>query len=103
MHHFKVWAPLVNSLSVQADGRSFPMSGPDHDGWWGFAVESAAHGTDYGFLIDKDPKTYPDPRSRSQPGGVHALSRVYDQSEFRWTDQGFNAPPLASASFFELH
>ena len=103
MHHFKVWAPLANFLSVQADGKSFPMSGPDDDGWWGVAVESATHGTDYGFLIDKDPKTYPDPRSQSQPGGVHALSRVYDQSEFRWTDQGFNAPPLASAVIYELH
>ena len=103
MHLFKVWAPLATSLSLQFNGKPHPMSGPDDEGWWNLAVEVAGHGTDYGFLIDKDSNVVPDPRSLWQPHGVHNLSRVYDQCAFRWSDQGFNAPPLASAIIYELH
>ena len=103
MHLFKVWAPLAASISVQVDGKAYPMSGPADDGWWNLVVESAGHGTDYGFLIDKDSTVVPDPRSLWQPYGVHGLSRVYDQGAFRWSDQGFQAPPLASAIIYELH
>jgi maltooligosyltrehalose trehalohydrolase len=103
MHRFKVWAPLANSLSVQADGKPSPMSGPDDEGWWSAEVESSDHGTDYGFLINEDKKPYPDPRSQWQPNGVHALSRVYKQDAFRWTDEAFNARPLSSAIVYELH
>jgi maltooligosyltrehalose trehalohydrolase len=103
MHRFKVWAPLANSLSVQADGKPHPMSGPDDEGWWCAEMESASHGTDYGFLINKGEKPYPDPRSQWQPNGVHALSRVYDQGAFRWSDEAFNVRPLSSAIIYELH
>ena len=103
MHEFKVWAPLAHSISVQADDRPFPMSGPDDNDWWSVDVDSAGPGTDYGFLIDEDRNPKPDPRSQWQPNGVHALSRVYDQNAFRWTDQGFQARPLSSAVIYELH
>jgi maltooligosyltrehalose trehalohydrolase len=103
MHLFKVWAPLAASLSVQFNGKPHPMCGPNDEGWWSLAVEVAGHGTDYGFLIDEDSNVVPDPRSMWQPYGVHNLSRVYDQYAFRWSDQGFNAPPLASAVIYELH
>jgi maltooligosyltrehalose trehalohydrolase len=103
MHLFKVWAPRATSLSVQVDGKPHPMSGPDDEGWWNLVAEFAGHGTDYGFLIDKDSNLVPDPRSLWQPYGVHSLSRVYDQCAFRWSDQGFSAPPLASAVIYELH
>ncbi len=79
------------------------MKGPDEQGWWRLELDCAQSGTDYGFLIDDDTKVYPDPRSRQQPYGVHGLSRVYDQSAFRWTDGMFHAPPLESAIVYELH
>ncbi|MGA8090627.1 MAG: malto-oligosyltrehalose trehalohydrolase [Terracidiphilus sp.] len=103
MHLFNVWAPRAATLSVEVGGKSLPMSGPDDEGWWDLAVASAGHGTDYGFLIDGDSKAVPDPKSLWQPYGVHGLSRVYDQHAFRWKDQGFQAPPLASAIIYELH
>jgi maltooligosyltrehalose trehalohydrolase len=79
------------------------MSGPDHRDWWRLEVEEAGAGTDYGFLIDDDAKCYPDPRSQQQPNGVHELSRVYDQTNFTWTDARFQAPPLASGILYEMH
>jgi len=103
MHRFRVWAPLATSLSVEADGKLYSMSGPDNEGWWTGEVENAREGTDYGFVIDEDKTPYPDPRSTWQPNGVHGLSRIYDQSAFRWTDEAFNARPLSSAIIYELH
>ena len=81
------------------------MVGPDDRGWWRLNLDmnDAGDETDYGFLVDYDPKVYPDPRSTWQPDGVHALSRIYDQSRFVWTDDRFQAPPLSSAIIYELH
>ena len=103
MHRFEVWAPLAKSLSVQIDGNAIPMNGPDSQGWWRVKVDSAGPGTDFGYLIDDDPKPYPDPRSQWQPDGVHGLSRVYDQSSYHWNDPKFQQAPLASAIIYELH
>jgi maltooligosyltrehalose trehalohydrolase len=79
------------------------MQGPDERGWWWRLVEDAGAGSNYGYLLDDDPKCYPDPRSEWQPNGVHELSRVYNQAAFGWTDEGFQAPPLASGIVYELH
>jgi maltooligosyltrehalose trehalohydrolase len=103
MHRFEVWAPLAERVSVCAGGTIHAMNRPDERDWWRLDDESAGAGTDYGFLIDDDPKCYPDPRSEWQPNGVHELSRVYDQSAFTWTDARFQAPPLASGIIYELH
>jgi len=103
MHEFGVWAPHAKKLAVWADGKSVEMTGPDEQGWWRARAEAAGPGSDYGFVIGDDAKTYPDPRSLWQPDGVHGLSRVYDQNAFEWTDDGFEAAPLASAVIYELH
>jgi maltooligosyltrehalose trehalohydrolase len=103
MHTFAVWAPLPRTMAVQVDGSRFPMQGPDEHGWWRADVDAAGPGSNYGFLVDDDERAYPDPRSLWQPNGVHALSRVYDQSAFAWSDAGFRAQALASAIVYELH
>jgi maltooligosyltrehalose trehalohydrolase len=72
-------------------------------GWWHADVEEAHHGSDYGFLLDDDPKPYPDPRSEWQPNGVHGLSRVLDHSQFIWSDQGWSPTPLSKAIMYEIH
>ena len=82
---------------------SYAMQGPDDRDWWSCQVEDAGPGTDYGYLLDDDPRRYPDPRSEWQPNGVHGLSRIYDQAAFEWSDARFQAPPLASAIVYELH
>lgn len=103
MHTFKIWAPLKERVAVEAGGVRVPMEGPDDQGWWRAEVQNAGPGTDYGFVVDDDNTAYPDPRSLWQPNGVHALSRVYDQSAFAWNDSGFQPPPLSSVIIYELH
>jgi maltooligosyltrehalose trehalohydrolase len=90
-------------MSVEAGDVQYVMEGPDDRDWWSCQVENAGPGTDYGFLLDDDPRPYPDPRSEWQPNGVHGLARVYDQTAFKWKDAGFQAQPLAGAIIYELH
>ena len=101
MHTFRVWAPAPRKVEVQAGGKRFLLRrGPD--GWWTGDVAEAQPGAEYGFMLD-DEGPFPDPRSRSQPGGVHGLSRVACEADFAWTDGHFQAPPLAAAIIYELH
>lgn len=103
MHTFEVWAPRAKKLSIEVDHHRIPLPGPDSDGWWRLDVDFAGPGSDYGYLIDDDPKVYPDPRSQWQPHGVHRRSRVYDQTAFHWRDAGFQGSPLCQAIVYELH
>ena len=45
----------------------------------------------------------PDPRSRRQPDGVHALSRTFDPARFSWTDHRWTGRQLAGSCIYELH
>jgi len=103
MHQFEVWAPHATKMTIEAAGTRAIMHGPDEQGWWRSDLRNAAPGVDYGFLVDDDPRPYPDPRSMWQPRGVHELSRVCDQAAFAWHDTGFQAPPLSSGIVYELH
>lgn len=84
---------------MQVGQRSSSMQVAD-GGWWEARLE-AAPGTDYAFCLDGS-EPIPDPRSCWQPEGVHGPSRVIDH-EFPWSDQKWNALPLASAIVYELH
>ena len=104
MHEFTLWAPRAEKIRLVL-GESDPrmMDGPDKKGWWRLTVEQATFGQDYAFLIDDDATPYPDPRSMSQPEGVHGASRLYDQRQFKWTDQAWHSPPLGSGVLYEVH
>ncbi len=115
MHQFDVWAPAVERVRVLTTGGPGPAgetvteltAGPD--GWWSVAVDDAGPGTDYAFLLGDDaddgalPPERPDPRSRWLPDGVHGRSRVYDASDFAWSDAGWTGRPLPGAVYYELH
>jgi maltooligosyltrehalose trehalohydrolase len=103
MHQFEIWAPFVSKIAVKVKGSLLPMEGPDEQGWWRLLVHEAQPGTDYGYVVDDEKTVYPDPRSLSQPNGVHGLSRIYDQRAFQWTHSTFQPPPLSSAVVYELH
>ena len=103
MHTFAVWAPRARHVQLRVGETLHTMQGPDERGWWRAPIAEAGHGTDYGFVLDDDATALPDPRSLWQPNGVHGLSRVYDHSQFAWTDQGWQPAPLAASVHYELH
>ncbi len=102
MHIFEVWAPLAESLAVQVNGKNYPMKEGEH-ALWSVPVADAHPGMDYGFVVNGEEPAIPDPRSPWQPNGVNGLSRVVDHASFQWSDQAFQAVPLASAVIYELH
>jgi len=103
MHEFSVWAPRVDKMAVKIGEARHAMSRIGDRGWWSVRVDDAGPGTDYVFLVGDDPTPYPDPRAMWMPNGVHGPSRVYGTGAFAWTDERWNAPPLASAVIYEMH
>ena len=96
----RVWAPRAKAVELAVGDRRFPLR-IDDDGWWATPDYKLAAGSDYQFIVDGD--ALPDPRSPWQPYGVHGASRHVDHSSFPWTDQHWQARPLASAIVYELH
>jgi maltooligosyltrehalose trehalohydrolase len=103
MYEFTIWAPNARKVAIKIGSELRPMSGPDDKGKWTTSIAKAGQDTDYAFLLDDDPKPYPDPRSLWQPQGVHGVSRVYDQNAFAWSDSQWNAFSLEHAVIYELH
>jgi maltooligosyltrehalose trehalohydrolase len=101
MWRFSVWAPAAQSVAVVVDGASRPMAQAD-GGWWAREVDGAGPGSRYGFSVDSGPLR-PDPRSPSQPDGVHGLSAVVDHDAFGWTDQAWRGASLPGSVLYELH
>ncbi|MGH3796617.1 MAG: malto-oligosyltrehalose trehalohydrolase [Pseudonocardiaceae bacterium] len=99
---FTVWAPQRQRVRVVVDGTGHEMAHTT-DGWWAATVLDAGAGSSYAFLLDDDDAPVPDPRSRSQPDGVHAPSRVYHHNAFEWTDQSWTGRALPGNVLYELH
>lgn len=81
-HEFAVWAPDRTAVGLVLDDRIETMTA-GADGWWSITVPDAGPGTDYAFALDGGvgdgwEGALPDPRSRWQPHGVHAPSRVVE-------------------------
>jgi maltooligosyltrehalose trehalohydrolase len=102
MHQFKVWAPKAKTVGVEIKNKICSLQ-KTTGSWWQADVPSASAGTDYAFVIDGSEPALPDPRSACQPHGVHGPSRIVDHAAFQWTDEQWQAPPLASAIIYELH
>jgi maltooligosyltrehalose trehalohydrolase len=99
---FTVWAPQRQRLRIVVNGAEHEMT-KTSGGWWCVNVGDAGSGSDYAFRLDEEDTPLPDPRSRWQPNGVHAASRVYDHSAFEWTDQRWTGRALAGSLLYELH
>ncbi|WP_026537602.1 malto-oligosyltrehalose trehalohydrolase [Arthrobacter sp. 9MFCol3.1] len=102
---FDLWAPEAQAVTLLADGRKYDMTrrGAEAPGWWTAAGAPAAGDVDYGYLVDGDPTPLPDPRSRRQPAGVHALSRTFDAGRHQWADGQWAGRELKGAVIYELH
>jgi len=98
----RVWAPNAREVQLEIAGERLTMT-PTASGWWAVDTPLAEPGSDYAFVIDGAEPPLPDPRSPSQPYGVHGRSRIVDHSAFKWTDSRWKPPPLESAIIYELH
>lgn len=102
---FSVWAPHAKKVEVCLEKnnglRKFEMDRED-DGWFFADVEPTEDGDRYGFALDGG-KPMPDPRSPSQPDGVHKLSALVDHDAFAWTDRDWRPAPSSGWVIYELH
>jgi maltooligosyltrehalose trehalohydrolase len=101
MHEFAVWAPKPETVRLDVDGSTYPMT-PGRDGWWRTAVDAAPDAR-YGYLLDDDSKVLPDPRSPRQPGGVHERSQLWEPAAQVWTDGDWTGRSVHGAVIYELH
>jgi maltooligosyltrehalose trehalohydrolase len=99
---FTVWAPQSQRVRVVVNGTGHEMARRS-DGWWCGTVRDVEPASDYAFRLGEEDVALPDPRSRWQPGGVHAASRIYDHGSFEWTDQRWTGRALAGSVLYELH
>ena len=97
----RVWAPAASEVEIKIGDERLGLIRCDQ-GWWCVCLKDITPGTDYSFVLNRE-ETLPDPRSPWQPYGVHGASRTLDHSDFRWTDERWQAPPLSSAVIYELH
>lgn len=97
---FEVWAPHARAVEVELRDGRHPMTA-GAGGWFNSDLE-ARSGDDYGFALDGG-RRLPDPRSASQPEGVHGPSRVVDHSAFAWTDSAWRGIEHHAAIVYELH
>ena len=75
MMRAEVWAPHPSVVELQhGDARHPMLQDPERPGWW-ISDLHMNPGDRYGFVLDGE-GPFPDPRSLSQPDGVHGLSRV---------------------------
>ncbi len=104
---FSVWAPGASQVTVHlATGEAagdHPLERSTAErGVWELSIPGVNSGDRYGYRIDgSDP--LPDPVSRAQPDGVHALSAVVDPTTFQWTDEAWRGVAMADVVLYEIH
>lgn len=97
----RVWAPTAHDVQLDLGTNRLPMVRAE-GGWWTVETPRVRPGVDYAFVLDGAEPPLPDPRSQSQPHGVHGRSRIVDHSTFKWSDKGWNAPAFDSAIVYEM-
>jgi len=103
---YQVWAPDHAALAVRIRRKggeeiARPMS-RDARGYFSVYDEKGAAGDRYGFLFSDD-SVLPDPVSRFQPEGVHALSECIDPRMYSWRCDTWRRPAWEGQPIYELH
>lgn len=101
MHTFRVWAPRAQQVELILEQQRWPMRSCADDHFEA-QVDPVKPGARYAFSLDGGPAR-PDPRSPSQPDGVHGPSQLVDHDAFAWRDQDYRGLSLKGAVLYELH
>ncbi|GAA4900001.1 malto-oligosyltrehalose trehalohydrolase [Tessaracoccus lubricantis] len=103
MTRAQVWAPTPGTVELHLGTARHPMHpDPARPGWWVSDVE-LRHGDRYGFVLDGQ-GPFPDPRTLSQPDGVHGLSRwVEGPFPAGRSGAGGRGFPILGRVLYELH
>jgi maltooligosyltrehalose trehalohydrolase len=97
---FRLWAPSVDRVTLQIEGKDDRVMLRNEDGWHEGAAECGA-GARYKFRIGD--VSVPDPASRMQDQDVHDWSVVMDPSSYEWQHKGWSGRPWEETVLYELH
>jgi maltooligosyltrehalose trehalohydrolase len=98
---FKLWAPSVDSVVLEMDGKTAQQMRAEAGGW--FVAEMAAQAGDrYRFRLPGG-QCVPDPASRAQAGDVHDWSVLVDHGAYRWQHEDWRNRPWHEAVVYEVH
>lgn len=102
---FKVWAPLVQKVSVEITSqKKTRIIRLDRDELGYFeGIGQAVYDGDCYFYVLENESRYPDPASRFQPSGVHGPSQIIDPLDYSWGDKEWEGLPLKDFIIYELH
>lgn len=98
---FSVWAPYVQSLTVQGGSWKATLGRGDDD-VYSAVVHGLSPGEHYLYCLDGT-RMRPDPVSRLQPEGVHGPSTIVAPDAFAWTDNDWKGMALQDFILYELH
>lgn len=99
---FRLWAPGLEQLALQIEGREPAPMARGFDGWFERAVADAGPGALYRFRLP-DGLLVPDPASRFQPQDVHGPSEVVDPDAYAWRNTTWSGRAWSEAVIYELH
>ena len=107
--HFRVWAPHRDQVMVvlraedSQDDLQTTTLNREENGYFSSFVSEAKAGMRYGFLLDDDPRPYPDPASRYQATGPHDLSEIIDPATYEWSDWQWRGIEPHRRVLYEMH
>ena len=101
--HFRIFAPAVDGVALQIDGREEPLPmRKEPGGWFALTMTDVRAGARYRYVLPNGERV-PDFVSRFQPEDVSGPSEVVDPAEFVWNDQSWKGRPWHEAVLYELH
>jgi maltooligosyltrehalose trehalohydrolase len=109
LHHdvayFRVSAPKRRRVEVVLTGtggdRVLELES-EKNGYFSGQTKAEA-GERYWLRLDGEASLFPDPASRSQPGGPPGPSELIDPTRFSWHDGAWSGPALATPIIYEMH
>jgi 1,4-alpha-glucan branching enzyme/maltooligosyltrehalose trehalohydrolase len=99
---FRLWAPLVDNVSLNIAGSAPRPMERTQDGWHRCHADGIGPGSLYKFVLP-DGSEVPDPGSRHQPHDVHGVSEVVDLRTYGWKNRSWSGRPWEESVIYELH